>query len=384
MSSPSDTAPPPTRVDTGSGAIRPLTLISEAARVAVSTPVASLITAIIVAAVCAVILLTTGQTVQAEQDVLGRIDDAGTRLVIAIDEQGTAEIQPSAVERIAALSNVEWVIGLGYAQDSRNSNIGDAATPVPIRTLYGAIPDPITINGRTPANGEGLAGGGAIDALGMPSAVGGVDANDEQLAIVGKFTATEPLTDLNRSILTPPDPEITEPIRSVHVLATSPNEVASVTESVAMLLGAQDPQSVRYDTSQTLADVRAAVAGELGKYSRRLVLGTLAAGLFLISLAIYSSVTLRRQDFGRRRALGATRTNIVTLVAIHYLLVATLGIAVGTGIASILTVRWTDAPPDASFTAAIATLALLVTVIAALPPALIAAYRDPVRVLRVP
>jgi hypothetical protein len=69
----------------------------------------------------------------------------------------------------------------------------------------------------------------------------------------------------------------------------------------------------------------------------------------------YSSVTLRKQDFGRRRALGATRTNIVTLVAVHYFPVA-----------------------------AIATLALIVTIIAALPPALIAAQRDPVRVLRVP
>jgi hypothetical protein len=97
-----------------------------------------------------------------------------------------------------------------------------------------------------------------------------------------------------------------------------------------------------------------------------------------------SSVTLRKQDFGRRRALGATRTNIVTLVAIHYLLVAAIGITTGISIATIVTIRWTDAPPDTTFTTAIALLALIVTIIAALPPALIAAYRDPVRVLRVP
>lgn len=384
MSSPSDTATPAKRTSPVSGSVRPLTLVSEAARVAVSTPVASLITAIIVAAVCGVILLTTGQTVQAEQAVLGRIDDAGTRLVVAVDDQGTAGIESASVERIAALSNVEWVIGLGYAQDARNINIGDAAIPVPVRTLFGTIPDPITVNGRTPSIGEGLSGVEAIGALGMPDAVGGVDMNDVQLAIVGKFTASEPLTDLNRSIITPPDPDNDQPLRSVHVLATSPNEVANVTRSVSMLLGADEPLSVGYDTSQTLADVRAAVAGELGQYSRRLVLGALAAGLFLITLAIYSSVTLRKQDFGRRRALGATRSNIVTLVAMHYLLVAALGIATGVGIATIITIRWTDAPPDITFTAAIATLALLVTIIAALPPALIAAYRDPVRVLRVP
>jgi putative ABC transport system permease protein len=366
------------------GAIRPLSLISEAARVAMSTPVASLITAVIVAAVCGVILVTTGQTVQAERDVLGRIDDAGTRIVVAIDDQGTANIDPAAVNRISGLSNVEWVIGLGYAKDGRNANIGPAANPVPIRTLWGPLPDVITINGRTPSPGEGLAGTDATKTLGMAIPVGGVDTDHTQLAVVGAFDATEPLADLNRSILTPPTPDTTQPLRSIHVLATSPNEVANLTTAVAMLLAPDDPTAIRFETSQALADVRAAVAGELGRYSRRLVLGALAAGLILITLAIYSSVTLRRQDFGRRRALGATRTTIITLVATHYLIVATIGTFTGITVATILTTRWNNTPPDIAFTAATATLTLVATLLATIPPAIIAAYRDPVRVLRIP
>lgn len=366
------------------GAVRPMALISEAARIAFSTPAASLVTAAIVGAVCAVILVTTGQTVQAEQDVLGRIDDAGTRLVVAIDDRGTANIDPHAVDRIAALSNVQWVIGLGYAQDARNANIGSAATPVPVRTLWGAFPDVIAINGRAPKIDEGIAGDLATRTLGMSVPVGGVDVEGIQIAIVGGFVANKPLQDLNRSILRAPPADDTTPLRSVHVVATSPREVAGLTTAIAMLLAADDPTAIRFDTSQTLADVRAAVAGELGQYSRSLVLGALASGLALASLAIYASVTLRRQDFGRRRALGATRMTIVALVTTHYALVAMPGIAVGVATGTYFFVRWTGAAPDVRFSIAVAILTLLATLVATIPPSLFAAYRDPVRVLRVP
>jgi putative ABC transport system permease protein len=81
--------------------------------------VASTITVIIVAAVCGVILSTTGQTIQAEQAVLARIDDAGTRSIVVSDTEGRAQITPDAVTRIAGLSGVEWVIGLGPATRRR-------------------------------------------------------------------------------------------------------------------------------------------------------------------------------------------------------------------------------------------------------------------------
>ncbi|GBE21829.1 hypothetical protein BMS3Bbin01_01181 [bacterium BMS3Bbin01] len=40
--------------------------------------------------------------------------------------------------------------------------------------------------------------------------------------------------------------------------------------------------------------------------------------------------------------------------------------------------------PDAGFTVAIAVLAVLAAAIAAIPPAMVAAWRDPVSILRVP
>lgn len=361
-------------------------LVSEGTRIAWSAPVASVMVGLIVATACAVILSTTGQTVRAEQDVLARIDEAGTRTITAVDDQGTANIPVSAVDRVAVLSGVEWVVGFGFAIDGRNSQLGRGGTPVATRVVWGKIPDVVAVNGRSPQPGEALVGQAAQIGLGLAVPVGGVDLDDDQAAVVGGFVAGDPLGFLNTTILLAPDPSIASQatLRSVHVLADSPESVATLTPAVAAVLGAQDPTGVRFETSETLAELRAAVAGELGRFGRNLVLATLAVSLILTVLVVYGSVTLRRQDFGRRRALGAGRTTITGLVAVQYAVVALVGAAVGSAAGTFLVHRLTGGYPSLDFTLAIATLAVLATITAAIPPALVAAYRDPVRVLRVP
>ncbi len=360
-------------------------VISEAWRVAVSTPVASAMLLVVVAAVVGLILATTGQTVRAEQDVLARIDEAGTRLIVASDTDGNAGIPPDAVTRVGALSQVEWVFGVGFARDGRNSAIGEGGMPAAVRTMWGVLPDVIDVNGRQLEPDEALAGTIAADTLGLALPVGGIDTGDTQIAVVGGFTARDPLQGLNTSLLAAPTPDTTdEQVRTIYVLAATPDDVAALADTVPTVLGADDPFAVSLETSETLADVRAAVAGELGRFSRSLIAAVLAAGLVLITLIVYASVTARRQDFGRRRALGARRGTITGLVLAQTVLVTAVGVAIGTGIGAALTIRWTTEPPDTEFIAAIAVLALLATGIAATPPALVAAWRDPVHVLRVP
>ena len=310
------------------------------------------------------------------------IDDAGTRTIVVIDPERRAGITPGAVERVAAISAVERVIGLGYATDAHNSFIGAAATPVATRTYWGTLTG-VTVNGRQPRRGEAIVGIDALGRLGLEIPVGTVDVDGTQLAVVGSFDATDPLDDLDATILAPPR-RSDEPVRSIHIVVDTPGDVTAVRAAVGMLLGVDDPTAVAFETSQTLAEVRAAVRGELGRYSRRLVLGALAAGLVFVSLVVYGSVTLRRQDFGRRRALGATRGTIVTLIAVQYLTVAGIGVAAGTVVAAGAVLRWTGEPPDPAFTVSVAALTLLATLAATIVPALVAAYRDPVRVLRVP
>ena len=360
-------------------------VVSEAWRVAVSTPVASVMLLVVVAAAVGSILATTGQTVRAEQDVLARIDEAGTRLIVATDSDGTARIPPDAVARVAALSRVEWAFGVGFARDARNAAIGHGGAPAAMRTMWGDLPDVIDLNGRPPQPGEALAGTDAAQALGLAVPVGGIDTGDTQISVVGGFTAHEPLDGLNTSLLAAPDPASADgSLRTLYVLAAAPDGVAALADAVPTVLGADDPFAVSLETSETLADVRAAVAGELGRFSRSLIAAVLAAGLVLTTLIIYTSVTARRQDFGRRRALGARRGIIIALVVTQTLIVTAIGIAVGAAIGTALTYRWTTEPPDLAFVTAIAILTLLAAGIAATPPAAIAAWRDPVRVLRVP
>lgn len=366
--------------------LRGWNLLSEAWHIARSLPVTTGVTVLIVAAVCGFILSTTGQTIRAEQDVLGRIDEAGTRLVSVIDDQGTGGLTPDAVDRINRLSSVQWVIGLGYAADVKNTAIGDGGEPAAIRYWWGELPDEVGINGRLPQPGEALIGRDAQTILGFDRPVGSVDLGDIQFPVVGGFTATDTLATLNTGLLAKSGIEEAEAVRlrSIHVLATTPAQVEPLTTAISGLLGAEDPTSIRFETSQTLADVRAAVAGELGRYSRQLILAALGVGLVLVTLVVYGSVTLRRQDFGRRRALGATRTTITTLIAVQNTLVGVFGAVLGVVVGALIVLRLTGGPPDIRFAAAIVILAALTVVVATIPPAMIAAYRDPVRVLRVP
>ncbi len=358
-------------------------MFSEAARTAAAQPVASVVTALIVAAVCGVILSTTGQTVQAERQVLAQIDAAGTRSIVISDTQGSAGLTVDAVDRISRLSGVEWVIGLGPATDVRAAgNPGGA--PAAVRTLHGEPPPQLRMDRTDLRPGMALVGPEAQTTLGLIHPFGGVVGDDVgDLAVVGAFDAADPLAFLDRSLLTAPrDDE--RLLRSIHILTVDPSDVAPVTDAALAVLGPDDPTSVGVQTSEALAAIRAAVQGQLGRFGRRLITIVLAIGLVLAGLNVYGAVTTRRRDFGRRRALGASRPLIVGLVAAQTMVVAVVGAVVGTVGTGLVVARVTGVPPDPSFAVAIATLAVLATTLAALPPALVAAFRDPVRVLRIP
>ncbi len=362
----------------------PAVLAGEGVRMARAQPVLSLVTATVVAAATAVALATTGQTVVAERRVLARIDDAGTRLVVVTDERGAAGLTAATVERVRALSTAEWVLGLGPVVDVRNAALGGAGAAVPARHVYGELPPAVAATGRLPDPGEALAGGAAAAALGLELAVGGIEmGTGRQAAVVGGFRAGAPLEFLDRSVLLRPA-DGTGQVRSIHAVARRPEDVGRLAAAAALVLDPAGEGAVTIETSAAIADIRAAVAGELGEYRRSLVALVLGAGLTLTALNAFAGVALRRKDFGRRRALGARRLDVVGLVVAQSTVAAGLGAALGATSGSWWVWRAVGAAPDAAFTAAVAVLALLAAVVAALAPAVMAAYQDPVRALRVP
>lgn len=357
-------------------------LIREAFYSARAQPVSSVITILIVGGACAAILATTGQTIRAEQQVLAQIDTAGTRSIV-ISDVGAADMHISSVDRIARTSGVEWVVGLGPATDA-NGVANPAGPAVAIRAIHGDIDQVVALNGPPTRPGVAYAGPEAQAALGFLVPVGGVvDGAGREHAVIGGLTASGPLDLLNRSLIAIPT-DADSVVRSIHILATAPEQVASVAIAATMLISTEDPASIRVETSAALAEVRAAVAGELGRYGRQLIILVLGAGLVLTALNIYGSVTSRKRDMGRRRALGASRPAIMTLILLQTTIASLAGAALGAAAVSVVLVANTGARPDLEFTAAIIVLATFASGFASIPPAVVAAYRDPVRVLRVP
>ena len=104
----------------------------------------------------------------------------------------------------------------------------------------------------------------------------------------------------------------------------------------------------------------------------------------LVAVNLFALVTMRRKDFGRRRALGASRGLIVALLLAQVLLLAVLGSVLGLGIAYIALNLSGEPQAGVEFAMAVAIAGILAAALAALPPALVAARRDPLHELRVP
>jgi len=159
--------------------------------------------------------------------------------------------------------------------------------------------------------------------------------------------------------------------------------VPGLAAPIRAVLDASDPTGVAVQTSEALVAVGAAVQGQLGSWGRNLVTLLLGAGLVLTALNVFGAVTTRRRDLGRRQALGASRLDIGVLVTAQTVVTAIIGSFIGVAAGSIVVTDVLDVAPELEFGLAIGILAVLATAVAAIPPAVVAAYRDPVRILRV-
>ena len=358
-------------------------ILREGLAVAWSQPAATSSAALVIAAACAVIGITAGQVAVAQERVIGRIDEAGTRLIEVTDERGRAGLRAGSVVRVQALEGVRWVIGLGAATDAANAALGKAGRPVPTRVIYGDLPFAVSA-GRAARPGEALVGPDALTALNSRIPALGVMTGERRLAVVGTFDATDPLEFLDRSILIVPHPASAEsPIRGLYVLADDPAWVDDLEQAIRAVVRADVPSELTYATPSVLAELRAIVGGELAANARTVTLGTLAVGVLIVAITIAGAVSLRRRDFGRRRALGASRSAVMLLVLVQSAVAAAVGIVAGTAVAIVVLLRISSAPP-VGFTVGVAGLVLLMALAAGVPPGLLAAMRDPVRILRVP
>lgn len=158
------------------------------------------------------------------------------------------------------------------------------------------------------------------------------------------------------------------------------DDVDRITPAAPAVLHADNLNAVLVTTPQQLVDLREVISSDLGNSSRRAMLLILAVGLVIVTLTLAGAISQRRRDFGRRRALGASRTAIIVLVITHTAVGAIIG-----GTAGFLGVwRLAGSLPTVPFIGGGVALTLLTAMVAAIPPAALAALREPLRILRVP
>ena len=357
-------------------------VLREATATARSSTVTSLVTLLMVAGTLIAVLLTTGRSVSAEQSVLASIDQVGTRS-ITIRAELAAGVDAPVIERIRQIRGITWAGALSEAKDATNAFV-PGSTRVPVRQLYADDLAPFGIP-DSPREGHAYASAQALDLLGMPDGSGAATRQrDDTLIVAGTLSTPEFLAAFEPLILIPSRPSRDEAVSVIVVVAESPELVAPVSAAVLSVLAATDPTKVSVTTSEGLAQLRSLIEGKLSSYSRDLVLVLLGLTGVLLTAVLFGFVLLRRKDFGRRRALGATRGFIVNLMLVQTALLGVVGAALGVGVSTLALTISGDRLPGLPFMSAISVLTVLTAVVATVVPAIVASRREPIRELRVP
>ncbi len=363
-----------------------LAVLRESIASAVTQPVASLVTIAMVAGMCTIVLLTTGRTVGAEQAVIGSIDSAGTRSIIVRAESDSG-LDTSVLDRLKDVEGIEWIGAFGIAMDTTNAEV-PGGTKVPARTAWLSDSAVLGIPAMSALPEQSAWGSEeAMTQLGIADSAGSVEAADgTSYSMVGVATVPHYLQFLEPLIVAPQTFDRGHPgtVSVLVVVAQRPDLVSPLSTTIQGVLDVADPTKVKVATSESLATLRALIQGQLGTFGRSLVIVVFGLTAVLVAAILYGLVLLRRKDFGRRRALGASRSLIVGLLLAQVAILSAVGATLGILAGSIALLVTNDPLPDWQFTVAISYLAVLVGTTAALVPALAASRREPIKELRVP
>lgn len=357
-------------------------IVREALASARAQRVPTLMVAAVALAMCATTVLTVGRSAAAEADVRASLEAAGSRVVQVTDTGTTGILTHPIQDTIAALSTVERSLATARPVDARSAVVGTGGDPVPVWRVRGDLTGALTLTqGRWPTAGEAVVTTQAQHTLALDGPVGAVlTATGAEYPVVGIVTPRDPFDQDYAAGGFVADPDA--PVTSITVIASLGTAVTTQ-QAMLAIIATTNPADLQVISPATVADLEAAVTGSVADFGASLLVLVLTAGAVLTFLVVLSDILVRSRDLGRRRALGAERFTIIALVTLRTLAPATIGAILGAGAGMILTARSGTAPP-LTFAAGTAILAIVCAALAAIPPATLAAYRDPVAVLRTP
>ena len=359
--------------------------VQEAARSAYAHRATTLVLGLVALAMTATTFLTAGRAAAAETEVLASVDDAGPRLISVNIAEPSPGVSREGLDRFAEIDGVDWVLGLGAARDIRSQATGQRIN-VAARDILTPMPSEVTIElGRHPRPGEAIVGAETQRRLHLIEPAGWLLDGGEQRAVVGRFSSSGAITDLDRLVLIQPaDDAQPRSATLVYLLATDASLVDSIVRQVHALAGVIPAEALSVQTSPELIKLSAVLSGQVGALSRQLALGVIAVGIVLVALTMTLALNTRRRDFGRRRALGASRSALLAITLLEAAIAVVAGVVCGAVLGFVSVTLWIGTAPPLSFLAAATVLIALAGIFAAVPPAALAAWQDPLKILRVP
>lgn len=172
--------------------------------------------------------------------------------------------------------------------------------------------------------------------------------------------------------------------RQARTLQVLIHDAADIDVFLQIIRSVDGPEPrLTYAVPQDLGELKAQLTFELGTAAVAMRLSALAGGTLLVAITMLVAVRGDARHIARRRALGATRGDIVTLVLAQTAFAVIVGLVVCNvvialaGIADVTTF-------DPAEVFAVDLLMSEASLAAVLPVALWAAWRDPATTLRVP
>lgn len=340
--------------------------------------------AILVAAIA--VYLTVGQTAALEAEVGARLRTPAARLIV-VDAQRAALTTPTtSLIALAARDDVDAVLAVGAAVDTANQAAPEVTPFIAARPAFLVDSDERLLALVGPGGRQATASLPASYQARMPLGLGGlILPSGQAVPVMGTYQVEEVLSGRLQTALVWTDPDSPAvPFRSIYILAATVDDVGRLAPAIPSAIGIDDPLLLTVETPRVLNDVGRAVEGTLGTYSRALLIGAVGFAFIWVAVTTWAWAYTRRRDIGRRRALGATRTLVAGLIIAQVAVSATLATLAGFIVHLVLAGVGSTLQVPTQYGVAVALLLAISAVAAALVPALVAARRDPIRVLRIP
>ncbi|MCD4557973.1 ABC transporter permease [Schaalia sp. lx-100] len=350
-----------------------------------SAALTSIIMGLIICGASSFLILTAGKTATSQEKILSQLNSPTMRTLTILGEKASG-FDTGLIGALDQYSVIESVIGMGPIHDYVSA-VNPASPKVPGRTLYTTSAYALHVP-AAPKNfpTSAISSPKALATIGVStrSATVREEKTGEEINVIDTKELPEVLKIYEPIILIPRNIEEKQPLSMISVTARTLEDIGSVEKILQQHLAGIPRSQVKIQLPDNISPLKKAITGELIASNRGILLATFIACVTATHIIVWTVVLLRRKDYGRRRALGASRSLIVTLTVMHACFIAMLSASSGV----LLTQLWLwfthNSLPPLSFLGATITALTFMSTLGAFVPATWAAHRDPLMELRTP